>query len=251
MKGPRFATGAFSFGRTALFTDCALIRLTKGKTACQTCPAITKKSSWLLIPCLLALHLGAAHSGDGNRADRNAPVLDRAPVWGSPPLMMIHLGPTRVSACLTPRPTPRTTSPAVIFIGGRQLCGAVSGLLRLGHTRESGFAGVTMAATARDSSSAGPIFFRPRRSDEPRKAHAGFTLGFLGVVILMRCAGFGKHGHRGFETQGRLACLAAGMAYATVSIVNCAACPAQSTPSGSRYGSLLESSPLSITIPWP
>ena len=80
----------------------------------------------------------------------------------------------------------------------------------------SGFAGVTMAATALIIL---PLahFFVPGEAMSPRKA-IGFSLGFLGVVILIGAQAFESTG-TALETQGRLACLAAAGCYATSSII--------------------------------
>jgi drug/metabolite transporter (DMT)-like permease len=60
-------------------------------------------------------------------------------------------------------------------------------------------------------------FFVPGEAMSPRKA-IGFSLGILGVVILIGAQAFESTG-TALETQGRLACLAAAGCYATSSIV--------------------------------
>jgi len=176
-------------------------------------PAITK-SSWLLI-LLLAFIWG------GTFLVTEIALTEMPPFWiaatrvGLAATVMIPIWGLRGFRLFTTPPT-RADIAAVIFIGAASSAVPFS-LLAWGQQHvTSGFAGVTMAATALIIL---PLahFFVPGEAMSPRKA-IGFSLGFLGVVILIGAQAFESTG-TALETQGRLACLAAAGCYATSSIV--------------------------------
>ena len=176
-------------------------------------PAITK-SSWLLI-LLLAFIWG------GTFLVTEIALTEMPPFWiaatrvGLAATVMIPIWGLRGFRLFTTPPT-RADIAAVIFIGAASSAVPFS-LLAWGQQHvTSGFAGVTMAETALIIL---PLahFFVPGEAMSPRKA-IGFSLGFLGVVILIGAQAFESTG-TALETQGRLACLAAAGCYATSSIV--------------------------------
>ena len=176
-------------------------------------PTITK-SSWLLI-LLLAFIWG------GTFLVTEIALTEMPPFWiaatrvGLAATVMIPIWGLRGFRLFTTPPT-RADLAAVIFIGAASSAVPFS-LLAWGQQYvTSGFAGVTMAATALIIL---PLahFFVPGEAMSPRKA-IGFSLGFLGVVILIGAQAFESTG-TALETQGRLACLAAAGCYATSSII--------------------------------
>ena len=176
-------------------------------------PTITK-SSWLLI-LLLAFIWG------GTFLVTEIALTEMPPFWiaatrvGLAATVMIPIWGLRGFRLFTTPPT-RADLAAVIFIGAASSAVPFS-LLAWGQQYvTSGFAGVTMAATALIIL---PLahFFVPGEAMSPRKA-IGFSLGFLGVVILIGAQAFESTG-TALEPQGRLACLAAAGCYATSSII--------------------------------
>ncbi len=154
-------------------------------------PQITK-SSWLMI-LLLAFIWG------GTFLVTEIALTEMPPFW---------IAATRVGFAATVM--------IVIFIGAASSAVPFS-LLAWGQQYvTSGFAGVTMAATALIIL---PLahFFVPGEAMSPRKV-IGFALGFVGVVILIGAQAFENTG-TALETQGRLACLGAAGCYATSSII--------------------------------
>ena len=176
-------------------------------------PQITK-SSWLMI-LLLAFIWG------GTFLVTEIALTEMPPFWiaatrvGFAATVMIVIWGLRGFRLFTQSPT-RGDIAAVIFIGAASSAVPFS-LLAWGQQYvTSGFAGVTMAATALIIL---PLahFFVPGEAMSPRKV-IGFALGFVGVVILIGAQAFESTG-TALETQGRLACLGAAGCYATSSII--------------------------------
>ncbi|AXI51572.1 DMT family transporter [Sulfitobacter sp. SK025] len=172
------------------------------------------KSSWLMI-LLLAFIWG------GTFLVTEIALTEMPPFWiaatrvGFAATVMIAIWGLRGFRLFTQSPT-RGDIAAVIFIGAASSAVPFS-LLAWGQQYvTSGFAGVTMAATALIIL---PLahFFVPGEAMSPRKV-IGFALGFVGVVILIGAQAFESTG-TALETQGRLACLGAAGCYATSSII--------------------------------
>jgi len=179
----------------------------------QDTPRITAVS-WLMI-ALLALIWG------GTFMVTEIALTEMPPFWTAASrvclagLVMIGIWGARGFPLFATRPDTADLG-ALLFIGAASSAVPFS-LLAWGQQYvTSGFAGVSMAATALIIL---PLahFFVPGERMTVRKS-IGFVVGFVGVVILIGTQAFDRTG-AAFETWGRFACLGAATCYATSSLV--------------------------------
>lgn len=171
-------------------------------------------TSWLMI-ALLALIWG------GTFMVTEIALTEMPPFWTAASrvclaaLVMIVIWGARGFRLFFARPAPSELG-ALVFISAASSAVPFS-LLAWGQQYvTSGFAGVSMAATALIIL---PLahFFVPNERMTLRKS-AGFVVGFIGVVVLIGVQAFDSTG-AAFETWGRIACLGAASCYAISSIV--------------------------------
>ncbi len=176
-------------------------------------PKITP-ANWLMI-LLLAFIWGGTFMVTEGALTEVPPFWVAATRVGLAALVMIGIWGARGFRLFATSPRPQDLA-ALIFIGATSSAVPFS-LLAWGQQYvTSGFAGVSMAATALIIL---PLahFFVPGERMSLRKS-LGFGVGFVGVVILIGLQAFESSG-AAFETPGRLACLGAATCYALSSIV--------------------------------
>jgi drug/metabolite transporter (DMT)-like permease len=179
----------------------------------QDAPRITL-TSWIMI-MLLALIWG------GTFMVTEVALTEMPPFWTAASrvclaaLVMIGIWAQR-GFRLFFRPPSQADLVALLFVGAASSAVPFSLLAWGQQFVTSGFAGVSMAATALIIL---PLahFFVPGERMSLRKS-LGFLVGFAGVVILIGAEAFDSTG-TAYETWGRLACLGASSCYALSSIV--------------------------------
>ena len=178
----------------------------------QDAPRITP-ASWLMIAVL-------AFIWGGTFMVTEVALTGMPPFWVAASrvslaaLVMIGIWGARGYRLFLTRPT-RSDLTALVFVGAASSAVPFTLLAWGQQFVTSGFAGVSMAATALIILPLAHLLV-PGERMSLRKS-AGFTVGFAGVVILIGTEAFDSTGTR-LETWGRLACLGASCCYAVSSI---------------------------------